>query len=602
MKKNFLKHGNPFKPFYKPKGITPHSSLLHEAIKYASLACFKFILKEVPDDLLNATDNLGRTCLHVAADNVAPEFLGLLLKRKININARNDEGNTALHILDEKYDKAIRRLKNKIRQCVDMLLKIPGIDTHAINSSKKTIRLLSEDKYFNQILLNRENAHLNEITNDNWLVKVSNSILCQNDKLSLKLLNDMKSKNLDIDYNKAYIGSLIFLCYAVKNLGSIEIVKLLLDCGAAAKLRTMQDDKLPLHLAIEKGCLETTSLLLSRMVNGKGKIDLRKDSFSILQAVLKSVELAPVSTTECVNPIACLERLLAEDVLIDVNATDDSLTEGKDHPKITALHIAASINSQEAMKLLIIKGAYLLQPHEADVYDGSYVLSILECETLCEAMNGCIKAPMQQDSTMKLHILELDYRFLLPSKSIAENSLKTRSLFKITKKPDYKKFIMHPLMKTLLEVKWATVRKYIWLNFGLNLIYHIVFLAFIIILNIDIFSLHMNNDTASSDAYNDSTILQYAYNDTSQLYYNNSIWLHILFEMCSLLMILMLPYFIFINIYVPLRSSIKRAIKDLDFWAKLALYVMILTFTCLPRVKLVKTWRHLAIYGLILGW
>ena len=483
------KRPHPFEDFLRPRGIHMNSSILHYATRQSALSCFTVLLTNIPNRmLLNIPDGQGRTCLHVAAENASIECFQLLLEKNVNVNARDDEGNTALHVLVQKYEKAGQSIKLKLGQCIEKLIDYPHIDKNAINNSKVTARELSQDESLKDIIDNHQTSHLTHTpaASDKWLMDVLNSMVDRNELLT-KALFEQDLKNSDKNkIDQYYIGLYSFLCYAVKYY-SVEVIQLLLDCGAQPTRRTLKR-KLPLHIAIERGSLEITSLLLARMANEEEIIDLQYDSFSLIQQALKSIELNSVDNAD---PKACLARLLANDVLVNVNATCHSLnvnstdartTDGmkkKNKEKaLTPLHIAASMNNQDAMKLLLMRGAYLLHPHEADDdFAGSYVLSVLECDTLCEAMNGCITA--QQQAHTDKEDLDLDYSFLTPSEDKNDGLLQQCEILNIAKAPNYKNFFVHPLMKALLEVKWKTVRKISTITFWLNIAFHVL-LVFLI--------------------------------------------------------------------------------------------------------------------------
>ena len=569
----------------KPNGIKDNSSLLYESIKNDAVACFKLILSkeasvlnsQEDDCKINVPDASGKTYLHVIAENSAHKCLDELLKLDINVNARNNEGNTALHILTESYKEKTEKNKCSIlcniKRCISMLIKHPLVDLHAINLLKvEILSAMSKDETLKKMLKDQKTKQSTGISSHYWLAKITNAMI-SNSEISVDDTRELK--NSAPKRNDLYIGSLCLLCYAIEKCHR-ETVAALLDCKVSLANRKCIE-KLPLHRAIKRRDYPTIELLLTHMKNEEGKIDLRDDSFTILQVVMETIARSPANEPGERNPMSCLTRFLKEDVLLNVNAAKKNETNNA--TVTTPLHIAASINSQEAMKLLIMNGAYLLEPYKLDDYDGSYVLSIIQDESLKEAMDGCIKtAPKQRNFDSP--IIELNYRFLLPRESETTDMLRATTILNISTKPNYKKFIMHPLLEALLQIKWAAVRPYYLLNNKLNLLFHTCFLIYLLLINFGIYTQQRNNATNATTHENmnlanaltsiNSTSLQFqGSNITVNSFYTINVtspphdevnlanftmpfWYYLSTMFLSIILFLLLPYFISLNIILPI--------------------------------------------------
>ena len=577
--------------FLRPKNIHGNSSLLHEAIIYDALACFKAILQSGINSIwLNLPDKTGSTCLHIAAEKTSIKYLELLLQHNVNVNARDNDGNTALHVLLEDYKKETRENKIKIRKCIQILINDPNTDISAVNASNVSVHyMIRHDERLSEMLMDREIEQVTQMSANNWLMNISNSLVSQNNVRLRSELFEIKSKKLITNVDDYYLGSQSFLCYAIKY-HSMEVVEVLLDCGASP-VRLTLENKLPLHLALARGSPEITSLLLKRMACKTGKVDLRDHSFSILQEALKSIELASANATEYANCIACLASLFKENVEINVNKMDVSDTDDKGKI-VTPLHIAASINSQEAMKILLMNGASLLEPRHQNDNEGNYVLSFLECDTLCDAMNGCVTAPKKSNPDKQT--LELDYQFLLPRKhddkkgertfSISKSVNVAHRVLKITREPGYKKFIKHPLMKALLETKWGAVRLSFLLNLWLSISFHVVFLSFLLLLNTNILMTQMSNN--STNNMNEDLVL-------------NSGWFDVVFTICDVLLLPLLLYFLAREILL-LATTKYRYFTHFENYLQVTVFILAFILSFIPLGF--GTLKHLTAWGLILGW
>lgn len=141
-------------------GNTP----LHEASNHDWERILEMIIKSdsnINQELITAKNNNGETILHVAAKRLTPKPVKYILKLGVlNINEIDDKGNTALH-LAQTSNSTLR-----VNEIVSMLLK-SGSDVNLKNKEGKTVLHLACDKCSVKIvkMLINSKSEINTIDN-----------------------------------------------------------------------------------------------------------------------------------------------------------------------------------------------------------------------------------------------------------------------------------------------------------------------------------------------------------------------------------------------------------------------------------------------------
>ncbi|KAJ8925765.1 hypothetical protein NQ315_009613 [Exocentrus adspersus] len=376
---------------------------------------------------VDSRDTYGRTGLHLAAYGGRHECLKLLLDRGAAVNQRDDRNQvTPLHCA-----AAMGHLS-----CLKLLIK------HRADV----------------------NAGLNERSPLHYAVQ-SSAVDC---------VKELLENNATPDTPKIFSEAPLHIA---ASLGNAEIVKLLLDYGAAVNVRCGSDKMTPLHLAAEDGVAECAKLLIEAgaQVNSRNYRS---------QTPLHLAALSQCSET--------LELLLSKKA--DPNAAD---SDGR-----TPLHgaIVKVSRSCECVRLLLNAGANVNKPdafgytplHLAALNEFSHCVMLLinYGGDVTARTNGGIsvltfitrKTPdvipkyiEKFDSSIKLNDhelgdvdceLKLDFRVLVPTMGNKETELLLNFI-----EVGYKDVLKHPLCETFLFLKWRRIRKF----FLFSLFYHSMF-------------------------------------------------------------------------------------------------------------------------------
>ncbi|KAA0184876.1 hypothetical protein HAZT_HAZT009524 [Hyalella azteca] len=435
-----------------PIDSKPLQTALHKAIEKPAPKCLKVLLGlSLGPDVVDLPDVDGNTPLHYAVKELNSDAITNLIDAKANVNLRNDEGDSPLHLL--AYAAATAPSGENFEKCADALLKCPSLDIEALNNSKFTPLQAVASKMtsnsgslvtFYQMLV-QKGANIDSCTRINLNEHSVNTIhtestpLQQPQTATAKLLNQLIRSTADMsllesiadvfmgvsDAQKAaaancHIGSKKILYYMV-DLCSETGVKSILQAGADPWFSD-RNGELALHRALTRGHVAIVNLLINEMKknNNSKRIDLRQKSFSLLQNVLEYNEAL---VNESCDPKKCLQRLFENDILIDVNQKEKGAVLNQEVEESfinqTALHIAGAVKNQDAMAILLEHGAYLGEHRTIGKKDYGTVLKSLIAKTLEKTMDNCIKVRSIEQTNDHDHdyTLEMNYHFLMKPSS-----------------------------------------------------------------------------------------------------------------------------------------------------------------------------------------
>lgn len=475
--------------------------VLDFAVSNLGHKCLDLLLSNISDQLqtdgeseyatnvLNEPDEQGDTLLHMAAHNQDHRLITKLLNLGCDVNARNDHGCTPLHKLTQSDKMKRPESTDAWEKCVDALLLSDETDVYATNADG--------DKPFDGDLLaairlkeKLEQSNQLKRLDCRPIMSILNDAIFSDDVPGLhNIFNDIKNKDDKILTNH-YIGSK-GLIFKIVSLFDQDLLQRFLDVGGDPWQLSVNGE-LPLQLALSHGHLVLVDILIDAMKISKCQqyIDLREYSYQYLSILLLSIE------TEKTIPHSpdyngCLSRLLQRDVLLSINAQDVTTRQN-------ALQIASIVGNQEAMRLLIGKGANISIKREINKEETSGIFGALLPSTLTAAVNDCIDVyPSNKykptDVAHPSFTLELDCSFLLPPTKINKSKSQTNrrnrkyqvanSALEIGADSNHQNCLQLPLMEALLDAKWGMIYEIVLLNALLTAIFLVFLVVQCVLLN-----------------------------------------------------------------------------------------------------------------------
>ncbi|KAJ5067902.1 ankyrin repeat protein [Anaeramoeba ignava] len=220
--------------------------------------------------------------LHKACKENSIQDVENILKKKVDINARNKENETALHISCSK--------ENSI-EIIKLLIK-KGSKINAKNYSEETplhIACRYQNKYLFDVvkLLVENGADFNiQTLNDGTVL----NLVCGNPRNdSVKVANFLIEKGIEINsINYKKETPLHIACYQQK---SLEIVKFLIEKGADINSRNGNEET-PLHLACQiENSFEIVKFLVEKGADVNAKTNRNQTPLHYLAWLTNSIEI-----------------------------------------------------------------------------------------------------------------------------------------------------------------------------------------------------------------------------------------------------------------------------------------------------------------------
>ncbi|CDK31056.1 ankyrin repeat domain-containing protein [Candidatus Babela massiliensis] len=194
---------------------------------------------------IDAKDEEGNTALILAIKKNKKDLAKLLIKNKADTNSKNSTGYTALMIAIARDDKDL----------VEMLI-INGADINAQDNRGYTpliVSICKGQKDLVELLIKNNNININAKDNNGW-----NALIWAIKKDSL-LLMELLTKN-GIDINAQDNNGHSVLRWAIHT-GKKDFIELLINNGANINIKDNYDNT-PLIIAVKKGSKELVELLI----------------------------------------------------------------------------------------------------------------------------------------------------------------------------------------------------------------------------------------------------------------------------------------------------------------------------------------------------
>ena len=611
--------------FLRPINAPSRQTILHGAITSGAQDCLRALLKSsYINSIIDAPNVDGMTALHIAAKEGKFDAVKDLLNSSAHINARNNFGNTPLHILSEQISFSATE-QSSIIQCLDILLDAKDVDLEAHNNLFLTPLLLAANamsseghaKIDSVVLtfcrrLVSKGASLDAKDCTNVTVEevltakgAKTSVLMCNrqpppSRPTISLIFDTLILGGDISVNKfrhhikdianMWLGSSTVLAYAISRT-NFNAVKIFLEAGANPNYKDDKGNILSFHKAIATGHVDILTLLLHYMKeNANGSpLDFRSKSFEILCSLIENHRSSKTSKAldKNIDHMACLRMILRDDLEINVNQVD---SKGN---RRTALHKAASLNNQEAIEMLLVAGANLGMRHVIHGKDYGNILPAMRQKTLTDSMDGCIKYNPRENEEENImdpnYSLKIDYNFLIPQKYNNDDipNCESETLMDIKKNKQHRRSITHPLIQVLLFVKWRKVLPLFLFNLFMYFIFVVILTGFMYSLkDLRILENRKENNISGYDLTGKLTI------DEEIQYYNNLV---------NGFMVFLLPLTIYLLIREIFQMVFTRSayLKNIENYIEVFLIVLVFVLS-VARIDVEMT-RHLAAWAIIVA-
>lgn len=387
LEREVVKHGNRLENIINPTHAPKSQTIFHATVQLRSTNCLKFLLKKTINKIqFNIPDENGSTPLHLAVLNMAQEYnsptlgcLKLLLSHGAFVNGRNNDGDTPLHLMAKMMLNGELKNWDGTIACFHILLTHEFINVHAQNKCRQSAKsivslsLLKGTVYHAQVRISLIEKAISTNSTSNLeeiYEQIADCLLSVNSINAKQILTtQLKNSKLLGNLSNRYIGNKTLLYYIVEKF-DLKLIDGFIRIGCDPWLANVGDGKIPLHAALSRCDFDVVALILQHMKKRNcinHQLDLKELSFSLLQTFLCS------SKAKNKSQMKCLERLLKDDILLDVNqfwrvnsrtkkissALTTAMVKFAGH--LTAFIIATWMDNSAAIQLLQRSGAQLIE-------------------------------------------------------------------------------------------------------------------------------------------------------------------------------------------------------------------------------------------------
>lgn len=305
-------------PSTDPMVIT-RKSIIHLAIDYEATRCLEYIVERLKcESEMNIPDAEGQTPLHkIALKARAGHFskllqaFQLLVNKGANVNCRNNDMDTPLHILSSKKTKN----GSFPQRFIDILTSSKDLDISCRNNQLEIPRI--QTKKSSAVSIVDSIPFRDRNTSSEILTNLDRAIMMRDEK-ALATCVRMAFKHKSLKLKNHFIGSASLLYYLVE-LSTYDDVREALLKGLNPWIYNSDKELLPLHAALEKGDLSVTNLLIQAMKSsGTDRckfVNLEHLTGSLLKKLLCNYN-EQETVTSSMDRLGCLRRLLEPDVLL----------------------------------------------------------------------------------------------------------------------------------------------------------------------------------------------------------------------------------------------------------------------------------------------
>ena len=460
-------------------GGTCNKTCLAEASMRGLTTFIEALLENGADPNVVCTIHFGQAAIHFAAKEGHIEAIKCLVKHPGTINAIDRQGNTALHLIASNLTGD----DNNAEACFSYLASLE--DTNIRHRNAKGLSAISVavgkcSERIREAVLKRSDLR----PEDRQLILDQAPEFKKDNRENFEPIYahddaymDLRNKNFvrfKIKFKEEFVNmtdliETTFLQLACKE-GYLDIVEVLLACGADVNQTGTHEKKPPVYLACYRGQYD----ILVRLIETK-KVDIGfVEEKSLLHGVLQGLGIYGTPTD---GYRKCFDYLLKlKHSQIPVNHCDEY-----GH---TALHYAAEEEDGYYTKVLLENGAYIGSLNKF----GFSPLNDLGPQVLEEILDNCVECTKtNKDNQYKL---KFNFNMLKPTETCNTNEqmmdaesgkrLQDRlpemsPLYFISRSNKFGHLLNHPVLLIFLHLKWTRV----CMLFYINMIYYITFAIFL---------------------------------------------------------------------------------------------------------------------------
>lgn len=557
--------------------------------------------------------------LHHATKNGHAEVVKALLEKGADPNAKEGEfGDTALHLLTNKWDTK----EDSYKACLDALLSNDKTHGDILNIEKQSPIFLAASRgweYMVEELIykgaNYKATYANETIEDlikkkfpgllasintNAIVKpqrhlreeLFKALICPNIELFREIMDEIEEDKLQsmksVLENDHVHGKYTLLQYACEK-GLTDFVKELLNHGADPSQEDKTNKMNPILHAARNGFYKILKLLLLALRNQddpntdftKVRAALKKTDDRGETALHKVVKREYDNKGEGVDYSKCLELLLLDKKrLLDLDVQENFLKDMDEHKKFmdkekclvdldaqdkygfTALHHAVYFYDQSFVQKLLLNGSSLSIKNKF----GTLAITSIQPMVLKKILNNCIESE-KNVSDLNFEIT-LHYGMLAPKQTEMQSDMEIMRFLSDSRK--HQRLLLHPVIDTLLFLKWQRIQKYYYFNILLYMAFLILLTAYILLFH-GTFT-HLTDDDPSEQNATASTSLP----DPTKANVALKISLGVLIFICILYLI--------IREGIQISISWRRYVKSLKNWLEISIILLTCTVLLIPII------------------
>jgi len=531
-------------------------TILQLAVESEKNEFVKEVLRHPNSDPNIPNKVLKKVPLHTAVEKGNAPLTRLLLECGADVNAKMENGNTALHIAalrsaanwvtgNEKY-----QMLQNMREIMQLLLSQDNIHFDSENKIECTPLFYAAEKGTEEAVkaLLKKGAcittEVDEETAEDWINKRMPKVLKevntaknrQNNNSMESILfktlhneftnpgsftrkfNEVADKRAKIDLNYDD-GGYTFLQYSC-DLGYHEIVDLLLTHGADPNHVGMNNKIPPIVLAGHHGYYKVIKVFKRKLLEQQIQVDFSANDNNVrrenvLHKTLKAESKAYINRDQR-NYSECI-KLLLDDETQSFKENIAAAINDQDNLGNTPLHIAAQSGNHAAVRKLLRSEANLGLKN----YKGQTPIVHIAPDIMEEFLDDCLKSEgLTTDEKFKI---TFKYQFLGPprmktfstdneplinskqeiSKESKMELPETEPLWYMAQIKEHRYLLSHPTITSFLWMKWRKIRPYFYFNVIFYLIFVSLLTSYILHMNItiddnkDMSDEGMNKETAA---------------------------------------------------------------------------------------------------------